>query len=516
MKLLLCLQLLLLLSSATSGNNNRFGTKVDARTLTKQQFDDVWAGGQNFPTVLTHVYGDLHLDDWCKSLIERCGNTDIEYDVRFSQTGQVESYVAPFADFVAALPEQSDHDESSYLMTEDLLQRDALRGLAAQLPHPEWLFGPDLFQHFPATVRPQQALIVGGCGARSFLHADPYEWVGTNLLLEGRKLWTFFSPDVPAELFHARRNAPDAWGSFNVSAGWVSHDVDLYRHRQSIPLGALVYYALKQARAGAGAGAAAEGRNEGLEQLMRTTLAGAWLEAALSAQAPATGAVGDVKRHLDMPLFLSGDDRVDRCADPRLQRGCVQIVQEPGDMILIPPNYWHQVHSSPRQYLRLLLTSSPLCPPLIHALCLRCITWSRAWPWPASTARPAESAGSFPTCCAGAPPARGQTAAAGRGSAITRCWRRSCVGLPPGTLTAATPATARGTRRRCSPCSGQHCGCSTAPTGAIDSCKSYWREKRTQTDGSIIIYLNPYMACHRPSGVVTFCSTRSSKASVPA
>ena len=365
MKLLLCLQLLL----TTSSNTNRFGTKVDARTLTKQQFDDVWAGGQNFPTVLTHVYGDLHLDDWCKSLIERCGNTDIEYDVRFSQTGQVESYVAPFADFIAALPEQSDHDESSYLMTEDLLQRDALRGLAAQLPHPEWLFGPDLFLHFPATVRPQQALIVGGCGARSFLHADPYEWVGTNLLLEGRKLWTFFSPDVPAELFHARRNAPDAWGSFNVSAGWVSHDVDLYRHRQSIPLGALVYYALKQARAGAGA--AAEGRNEGLEQLMRTTLAGAWLEAALSAQAPASGAVGDVKRHLDMPLFLSGDDRVDRCADPRLQRGCVQIVQEPGDMILIPPNYWHQVRPSPRRRLHLLLKKPTLVSlPPIHALCV--------------------------------------------------------------------------------------------------------------------------------------------------
>lgn len=41
---------------------------------------------------------------------------------------------------------------------------------------------------------------------------------------------TFIPPGVPDELFAARRNAPDAWGSeYSISAGWVS-DVDLYKN----------------------------------------------------------------------------------------------------------------------------------------------------------------------------------------------------------------------------------------------------------------------------------------------
>ncbi|CAM9733218.1 unnamed protein product [Discosporangium mesarthrocarpum] len=72
-------------------------------------------------------------------------------------------------------------------------------------------------------------VIVGGLGARSFLHSDPMEWMGWNILIEGRKLWTFLPPS-PA-LDHALgtyRLPPNAFGDHDISAGWQSR-VDLYR-----------------------------------------------------------------------------------------------------------------------------------------------------------------------------------------------------------------------------------------------------------------------------------------------
>jgi hypothetical protein len=49
----------------------------------------------------------------------------------------------------------------------------------------EEYFGRNLFEAFPAEVRPKDAcLIIGGRGARSTLHADPFDWMGTNYCLE--------------------------------------------------------------------------------------------------------------------------------------------------------------------------------------------------------------------------------------------------------------------------------------------------------------------------------------------
>ena len=51
--------------------------------------------------------------------------------------------------------------------------------------HIEQYFGRNLFEAFPAEVRPKDAcLIIGGRGARSTLHADPFDWMGTNYCLE--------------------------------------------------------------------------------------------------------------------------------------------------------------------------------------------------------------------------------------------------------------------------------------------------------------------------------------------
>ena len=41
---------------------------------------------------------------------------------------------------------------------------------------------------------------------------------------------TFFPPEVTEDELLAYRNPPDAWGDYNLSAGWVS-ELDLYRYR---------------------------------------------------------------------------------------------------------------------------------------------------------------------------------------------------------------------------------------------------------------------------------------------
>lgn len=103
------------------------------------------------------------------------------------------------------------------------------------------------------------------------------EWMGWNLLLEGRKLWTFLPPlpelDAPLGTY---RLPPNAFGSHNISAGWQS-DVDLYRSAPPV----------FDDRKGV-----------------------SW---------PASGVGQNVLTHA-----ISG-------------------VQEEGELVLIPPRFWHQV-----------------------------------------------------------------------------------------------------------------------------------------------------------------------------
>jgi hypothetical protein len=133
-------------------------------------------------------YFKVDNDKWTEEMMITLGDGEIEYDVRHSSDGLIESYEATFNEFLDSLPENSDHDENLYLMNEDLLQNQT--NLLEFMQTSEGLFGSDLFKHFPEKIRPYQALIVGGIGARSFLHCDPYEWMGINYLFEGRKLCT--------------------------------------------------------------------------------------------------------------------------------------------------------------------------------------------------------------------------------------------------------------------------------------------------------------------------------------
>lgn len=116
------------------------------------------------------------------------------------------------------------------------------------------------------------------------------EWMGWNVLLEGRKLWTFLPPlpEIDASLA-TYRVSPNAFGSHDISAGWQS-DVDLYRRR-------------------------GRGRR-------------------------CTSREGQVS-----PCWPS-----DSPAGQEVLQHATSGVQEEGDLVLIPPRHWHQVIDEIHKY----------------------------------------------------------------------------------------------------------------------------------------------------------------------
>jgi hypothetical protein len=140
----------------------RFGLRVDARKLSKDEFRKYFDG--KWPVVLTNAF-DVDNEWWTNELTTKLHTHLIEYDVRHSAEGFIETYEATFGEFISSLADNSDHEENMYLLNEDLLRNET--ALTDFLRLPEGLFGKDLFQYFPRTIRPYQALIIGGVGARS-------------------------------------------------------------------------------------------------------------------------------------------------------------------------------------------------------------------------------------------------------------------------------------------------------------------------------------------------------------
>lgn len=278
-----------------------FGLSLDKCSLSRDAFRREYDG--KYPVVLCNAF-EVEGESWTEQLITKLGDEPIEFDVRTSSTGNVESFSSSLSDFLSAVG-GSNHEQSVYLMNEHVLEK-ASDLMEKFLPDSDY-FGKNRFEHFPDKIRPKTALIIGGLGARSFLHADPFEWTGWNHLLEGRKLWIFFPPDDHqdivgegelTDLFKPVRNVPDAWGAYNVSAGWVS-DVDLYKVISKTPSSAIA-------------------------EILSADVAGE-------------------QRKNQFYTFASGDMQVDR-GDKKIFRNVVFVVQEEGDTVFIPPKWWHQVY----------------------------------------------------------------------------------------------------------------------------------------------------------------------------
>lgn len=176
----------------------------------------------------------------------------------------------------------SHHDEAVLVFEEGLVPHGL--GELAREAREAWTHDSDWFELLPAALRPPDCLVLAGEGATSTLHRDPYEWLGTSLCFEGSKIWRFV--DSPIDHYRLDSNA------FSLkSAGWQS-DASLF-------------------------GARADG--------------------VPSAQ--------DITESPDRRLLLRDLSRDHRSLEPSLDVQFRAAVQDAGDLVLIPPGYWHQTYA---------------------------------------------------------------------------------------------------------------------------------------------------------------------------
>lgn len=310
----------------------RFGMKIDFRKISSDDFQTIIDG--KFPVILTNVF-EIDNEQFTESLINKIEDELVTYDVRNSD-GEVESFECTLNDYLKSLSQHSAsiHDESMYLMNEKILKKTSIVDQQLKLPG---AFGIDYFQYFPSKIRPKSALIIGGVGARSFLHVDPYNWTGWNYLLEGRKLWTFLPPKRELyPLLNAYQKIPDAWDSLNLTCGYLS-DLDLY-HDITSPSMKFILGKLN--------------KKKDFNDIEIDIFNKVWLESFIEYNHMTKGNVFkehfeyiDLQRNLNVPVFSSSEAReISQSNSKLIDDGSFQIVQEEGELILIPPGYWHQVY----------------------------------------------------------------------------------------------------------------------------------------------------------------------------
>jgi hypothetical protein len=215
--------------------------------------------------------------------------------------------------------------------------------------------------YFPTEARPTDCVILAGEGATSTLHRDPLEWTGTNLCLDGTKVWRFVAPPLAAAaasaaaaatmehdcglgdynrdekcsavsvidgLLEAYRLDSIAWSDDNddesgdpltLSAGWQS-DYSLFAHFHD----GISSSALSELEEEKGTG-------HKLDVISRTA--------------------ADVDRlQPDIPIDIGiiGTSANGESAEQKQTGDCVTVwsgVQKPGDMIVIPAHWWHQTYA---------------------------------------------------------------------------------------------------------------------------------------------------------------------------
>ena len=141
--------------------------------------------GRPTPVLLTDVWPGLDHGAWLAQVVERLGKRRVVYQVQ--RSGITELFEAPLRAFLDELVADSRHGAARFLFDEEALAGAPAALRLSPLPPPLFDGVDDGFDAFPAALRPAGAcLLMGGTGARSSLHADPYSWTGWNYLLEAR------------------------------------------------------------------------------------------------------------------------------------------------------------------------------------------------------------------------------------------------------------------------------------------------------------------------------------------
>jgi len=250
------------------------------------------------PVLVSGVLPELDSEAWVGQLLCCLRDRETEFQVQGDQSSEL--CVGTLQQAINECVTDSSHGDAVFIMDEGLLADAAeeLRGAVALDPE-EW--GPNWFELFPEQLRPSDCALIGGASARSTLHADPFSWQGYNYLLEGEKIWTFLPPETPrSSVLQAYRLEPNAWGDgeddgIGLAAGWQS-PVNLYWRRS-------------------------DGRGS-------------------------EAGVSDDGRSFSVPL---GDGRCLRFRPshelrPDTLSSAVSFIQREGELLLIPPDWWHQTY----------------------------------------------------------------------------------------------------------------------------------------------------------------------------
>lgn len=181
----------------------------------------------------------------------------------------------------------------------------------------------DLFESFPEDFRPSDCVVIAGEGATSTLHRDPYTWTGTSLCLEGTKLWRFVAPPgAVSERTHKSNDSDvgiidDAVKSYRLpsvawendsflSCGWQS-DMSLFRHRSEGIRCAESFASLEETNP-----------LQKYDEMVRLAMD-----------------VEKLSPSCDFPSEMSNHEATTLYA----------VVQEPGDLLIIPAYWWHQTYA---------------------------------------------------------------------------------------------------------------------------------------------------------------------------
>eukprot|EP01039_Chlorochromonas_danica_P003680 gene3680-4027_t len=300
---------------------------VEPKAASKLSREDVISALSTGEPLLVKGCFAVDNEKWCHKMVGALREEAIQYDSRSSSSGKIDTFECSFEEFIASLSGNSDHEESMYFMSEAVLQTKCA-DLLQPLQLPLDIFEDNLFSLFPENIRPKNALIIGGSGARSFMHRDPYDWTGWNYLFEGRKLWVFFPPDQEEFFLEPYQHEPDAWemDQYQIAMGFVS-EADVFRNRLPSTLRSLEKEISQLPR---------------LSRFRRLSKLSPVNAKALEAFQSGSSVVK--KRYGDIPLFSSGFGDMDSTSDKSWAKGLQLIVQEEGETVFVPPTRWHQVY----------------------------------------------------------------------------------------------------------------------------------------------------------------------------
>lgn len=283
--------------------------RLPAAELTAATFADYEALRRPFV-----VHGGI--DHWkarnwtMASVVEQFGSTKVAFSQQLP-SDEHKAYEGPLSSFNTALP-GSTHHRALYSLDEDMAYSNArvldslgevLLGATADTTQFEGATAPrrqpmatsNAFRWLPPELRfSDRALMFGGAGARSSLHADMTNWTGWNALFAGTKLWRFFPPTtaVPSVSRHGKLG--------NIAADYKS------------AVNTFEVVCLSQA---AGKIGQDQQQHEHQKEEEETSTEYEWQP--------------DWEQHPHM-------------ADIWSER--IEFVQHPGDVVVIPPGWWHQVY----------------------------------------------------------------------------------------------------------------------------------------------------------------------------